>query len=122
MTSEGALAERGALRILFLADVVGRPGRRVLRELAPRVIERERPSMVIVNAENSAGGFCVNERSASALFDAGADVLTSGNHIYRHREIYQFLDSERRLIRPANDERLIAQLLAQNTNGLEQLG
>ncbi|MAF26721.1 MAG: TIGR00282 family metallophosphoesterase [Gemmatimonadetes bacterium] len=102
MTSEGALAERGALRILFIADVVGRPGRRVLRELAPRVIERERPSMVIVNAENSAGGFGVNERSASALFDAGADVLTGGNHSWDKAEGVRLIATRPRMLRPAN--------------------
>jgi metallophosphoesterase (TIGR00282 family) len=57
---------------------------------------------VIVNGENSAGGMGITEKTARALFDAGADVITTGNHVYRHREAYDFLDREERVIRPAN--------------------
>ena len=57
---------------------------------------------MIVNGENSAGGMGITEKTANALFDAGADVITTGNHVYRHREVYDFLDRSERVIRPAN--------------------
>lgn len=90
------------MRILFIGDVVGSPGRRGLREAMPALREAHSPDLVIVNAENSAGGIGVTEKTAADLFECGAGVLTSGNHIYRHREAYGFIDREQRLVRPAN--------------------
>jgi metallophosphoesterase (TIGR00282 family) len=90
------------MRVLFIGDVVGGPGRRGLRETLPQLRERHAPDLVIVNGENSAGGIGVTERTANDLFGAGAGVITSGNHIYRHREAYGFIDREERLVRPAN--------------------
>jgi metallophosphoesterase (TIGR00282 family) len=90
------------MRILFIGDVVGGPGRRGLKAAMPELRERHRPDLTIVNGENSAGGMGITEKTARALFDAGAGVITSGNHVYRHREAYGFLDREQRVIRPAN--------------------
>ena len=90
------------MRVLFIGDVVGSPGRQGLREGMPALRERHEPDLVIVNGENSAGGMGITERTANDLFDSGAGVITSGNHVYRHREAYDFLDTEERVIRPAN--------------------
>jgi metallophosphoesterase (TIGR00282 family) len=90
------------MRVLFIGDVVGGPGRRGLRETMPALRERHSPDLVIVNGENSAGGIGITERTANDLFGAGAGVITSGNHVYRHREAYDFLDREERVVRPAN--------------------
>jgi metallophosphoesterase (TIGR00282 family) len=90
------------MRLLFIGDVVGGPGRRGLREAMPGLRERYEPDLVVVNGENSAGGVGITERTANDLFQSGADVITSGNHVYRHREAYEFLDREPRVIRPAN--------------------
>jgi metallophosphoesterase (TIGR00282 family) len=89
-------------RILFIGDVVGRPGRRVLREVAPALLEEEQPDFVIINAENSAGGFGFNRRSVTALFDAGADVLTNGNHTWDKPEAVELAERDERILRPHN--------------------
>jgi 2',3'-cyclic-nucleotide 2'-phosphodiesterase len=90
------------MRVLFIGDVVGGPGRRGLRETMPALREQHSPDLVIVNGENSAGGIGITERTANDLFGAGAGVITSGNHVYRHREAYDFLDRDERVVRPAN--------------------
>lgn len=89
-------------RVLFIGDVVGGPGRRGLEAAMPALRERHRPDLVVVNGENSAGGIGITEKTARGLFGAGADVITTGNHVYRHREAYDFLDAAERVIRPAN--------------------
>jgi hypothetical protein len=90
------------MRVLHIGDVVGSPGRRAVRETMPALRERHAPDLVVVNGENSAGGMGITERTANDLFAAGADVITTGNHVYRHREAYEFLDRCERLVRPAN--------------------
>jgi hypothetical protein len=90
------------MRVLFIGDVVGGPGRRGLAAAMPGLRERHSPDLVVVNGENSAGGMGITEKTAGALFDAGAGVITTGNHVYRHREAYDFLDREPRVVRPAN--------------------
>jgi 2',3'-cyclic-nucleotide 2'-phosphodiesterase len=90
------------MRVIFIGDVVGGPGRRGLHEAMPALRERYSPDFMIVNGENSAGGMGITEKTARDLFAAGADVITSGNHVYRHREAYDFLDREERVLRPAN--------------------
>ena len=90
------------MKVLFIGDVVGSPGRQGLREAMPELRERHRPDLVIVNGENSAGGVGITERTANDLFGAGAGVITTGNHVYRHREAYDFLEREQRVVRPAN--------------------
>ena len=90
------------MRVLFIGDVVGSPGRRGLRETMPSLRELHQPDLIVVNGENSAGGMGITERTANDLFGAGTGVITTGNHVYRHREAYDFLERERLVIRPAN--------------------
>ena len=90
------------MRVLFIGDVVGSPGRQGLREAMPSLHERHSPELVIDNGENSAGGDGITERTARDLFQSGAGAITTGNHVYRHREAYDFLDREKRVVRPAN--------------------
>lgn len=90
------------MNILFVGDVVGGIGRRTLRALLPGLRERYRPRFVIVNGENAAGGIGITPKTADELFDAGADVITLGNHTYRHREVYAYLDEHEQILRPAN--------------------
>ena len=91
-----------AARILFCGDLVGPAGRRTLLRLLPELRERHDPTFVVVNGENVAGGFGITPKLADELFAAGVDVITLGNHAYRHREVYPYLDSEPRILRPAN--------------------
>jgi 2',3'-cyclic-nucleotide 2'-phosphodiesterase len=88
--------------LLFLGDVVGEPGRRALAAAMPGLRDRYSPDLVVVNGENSAGGLGITERTAKALHDSGADVITTGNHVYRHRDVYSYLDRSDRIVRPAN--------------------
>jgi metallophosphoesterase (TIGR00282 family) len=90
------------MRVLFIGDVVGKPGRSGLARVMPQLRERHSPDLVIANGENIAGGVGITEGSANELFDAGVDVITTGNHVYRHREVYDYLDRTDRVIRPAN--------------------
>ena len=90
------------MKLLFVGDVVGSVGRGALASLLPGLRERHEPDFVVVNGENAAGGVGITERVARELFELGADVLTLGNHAYRHREVYEYLDAEDRIVRPAN--------------------
>jgi len=90
------------LNLLFIADVVGSPGREVVKAVLPDLRRRYDLSLVICNCENSAGGFGCTQDSAADLFRAGADVLTGGNHLWDRRDSMKFLAGERRLVRPAN--------------------
>jgi metallophosphoesterase (TIGR00282 family) len=88
--------------ILFVGDIVGGIGRRTLLALLPSLRERYAPDFVVVNGENAAGGLGITPKIAREFFSAGVDVITLGNHTYRHREIYAYLDEEQRILRPAN--------------------
>jgi metallophosphoesterase (TIGR00282 family) len=88
--------------ILFVGDVVGGAGRRTLLGLLPILRERYQPQFVVVNGENAAGGIGITPKTAEELFAADVDVITLGNHTYRHREVYGYLDEEERILRPAN--------------------
>jgi metallophosphoesterase (TIGR00282 family) len=90
------------IRILFVGDIVGGIGRRTLLALLPGLRDRHAPDFVVVNGENAAGGIGITPRIAQDLFAAGVDAITLGNHTYRHREIYRYLDEEQRIVRPAN--------------------
>jgi metallophosphoesterase (TIGR00282 family) len=91
-----------SIRILFAGDIVGGLGRRTLLALLPSLRERLAPDFVVVNGENAAGGLGITPKIADQMFAAGVDVITLGNHTYRQREIYAYLDAERRILRPAN--------------------
>lgn len=90
------------MRILILGDVMGRPARRAVQALVPSLIREQQIDLVVANAENAAGGMGVDIKSARELMSAGVNVLTSGNHIWKKKEIYSYLDQEESLIRPAN--------------------
>jgi hypothetical protein len=88
--------------ILFVGDVVGSAGRRLLLALLPELRDRHALDFVVVNGENAANGVGITPKIADALFRAGVDVITLGNHTYRQREIYAYLDEHERILRPAN--------------------
>jgi metallophosphoesterase (TIGR00282 family) len=90
------------VRLLFIGDIVGRPGRDGLARTMPQLRERYGPDLVVANGENSAGGLGITEKTARQIFETGVDVITTGNHVYRHKEAYEFLDGAERVIRPAN--------------------
>lgn len=92
----------GAVRILFIGDVVGRPGRRAVREILPRLRQEQALDFVIANGENSAGGSGITPDTAQELFAAGIDAITSGDHLWDQKEVAQLLQNEPRFLRPLN--------------------
>jgi 2',3'-cyclic-nucleotide 2'-phosphodiesterase len=90
------------VKLLFIGDVVGGMGRRTLAALLPEIRDAHKPDFVVVNGENSAGGVGITQKTARELLEMGADAITLGNHAYRHREVYELLDREERIVRPAN--------------------
>jgi hypothetical protein len=90
------------VRILFIGDVVGTPGRRVLKSALPRLRRDLEPDLVVANCENSAGGSGVTPATAQEMFRDGCDVLTSGNHVWDRKEILPYLETHERILRPAN--------------------
>ena len=90
------------MRLLFLGDVVGRSGRNVVCEALPGLIKRYQLDFVIINGENSAGGFGITEAILLNLLDAGADVVTLGNHAFDQKETLVYIERQERLIRPIN--------------------
>lgn len=91
-----------SLRILHIADIMGEPGRKAVSRLVPRLIRERNVDFVLGNGENAAGGFGLTKRVAQELFDSGVDVLTGGNHMWDRKEILNFIEEERRILRPAN--------------------
>lgn len=92
----------GCVRILFVGDVVGRGGRRVVKHLLPRLREAVGVDCTVVNVENAAGGYGVTPKIAEAILRAGADVMTSGNHVWDQKEVFDYFARQPRLLRPAN--------------------
>jgi metallophosphoesterase (TIGR00282 family) len=90
------------VRILFIGDIVGGPGRAGLAAAMPELRERHGPDLVVANGENSAGGLGITEKTARQLFEIGVGAITTGNHVYRHRDAYEFLSRAERVVRPAN--------------------
>jgi 2',3'-cyclic-nucleotide 2'-phosphodiesterase len=90
------------MNILFIGDIFASPGRRIVADHLQDIVETNRIDLAIANAENSAGGFGITPSVAQELFALGLDVLTTGNHIWDKREIYDYLDREPRLLRPGN--------------------
>ncbi len=88
--------------MVFLGDVVGRSGRTAIIETLPKLRERYGAHFVVVNGENAAGGFGITEQILTELLDAGADVVTSGNHVWDQREALVFIERHDRLLRPIN--------------------
>jgi len=90
------------LNILFIGDIVGRPGRYLVRDHLPRLVDRHAIDLVIANSENAAAGFGLTRDVIAELFSAGIDVMTTGNHVWDKREGLDCLDLEPALLRPAN--------------------
>lgn len=90
------------MKVLFVGDIVGRPGRQLIRELLPSLKEEYQPDLVVANGENAAGGIGLTPATAAELLEAGIDVLTTGNHIWDKKEIMPYLDAEENVLRPAN--------------------
>jgi 2',3'-cyclic-nucleotide 2'-phosphodiesterase len=90
------------MKILFIGDIVGEPGRKCVARHVPKLIQARNIDFVIGNAENAAGGFGITPDVASELFLVGIHVITSGNHIWDKKEIIEYIKDEPRLLRPAN--------------------
>lgn len=90
------------MKILFIGDIVGKPGRQAVAELLPKLRSEFQLDFVVANAENAAGGSGITPPVADELFGYGIDVLTSGDHIWKKREILEIIDKTRRILRPAN--------------------
>jgi 2',3'-cyclic-nucleotide 2'-phosphodiesterase len=90
------------VRLLFVGDVIGKPGRRALQALLPRLVDRHRADYVVVNVENSAGGFGVTPDVLREIEDLPIDVFTTGNHVWDKKEAMELLDRHPKLLRPAN--------------------
>ncbi len=90
------------MKILAIGDIIGNPGRQTIQRLLPGIRQDYSVDMVIANGENVAGGFGLTSNTAKELFNAGVDVLTSGNHIWAQKEIVPYLDSEMPVLRPLN--------------------
>jgi metallophosphoesterase (TIGR00282 family) len=90
------------VRILFIGDIVGKPGRRILAQMLPGLRRDLAIDLAIANGENSAGGFGITRETFEDIVAAGVDVVTGGNHTWRAREIFTLLESDLRLLRPAN--------------------
>ncbi len=95
-------ASGGTLKVLFIGDIIGEPGRKMVRASMRGLMEAHAPDLVIANGENAAGGFGITEEIAEELFSLGIHVLTSGNHVWDKKEIEPYLAKQDRLIRPAN--------------------
>jgi metallophosphoesterase (TIGR00282 family) len=91
------------VKLIFIGDVVGSPGRAALASVLPKLRERHQPDWVVVNGENAAGGLGITPPIAREFLDSlEVDAITLGNHTYRHRNVYDFLDTDERIVRPAN--------------------
>ncbi|MBZ2172486.1 YmdB family metallophosphoesterase [Nitratidesulfovibrio sp. SRB-5] len=90
------------MRILFFGDIVGKPGRQALKEQLPALRREHAADVVIANGENASGGIGLTAETLRELLGMGIDILTTGNHVWKHRDLYGALDKEPRLLRPAN--------------------
>lgn len=91
-----------AASVLFVGDIIGSIGRKALRTALPALLDEHRPTFVVVNGENTAGGVGITSKIADELFDLGVDVITLGNHSFRQREVWPYLDRVQPIVRPAN--------------------
>lgn len=90
------------MRILFIGDVVGSGGRQMIESLLPRLKRKFQPAFTIINGENAAGGRGITEKIAKSFFECGAQAITMGNHTWDNKEIFEFIDRENKIVRPAN--------------------
>ncbi len=96
------MPDSDSITILALGDVIGKPGRKALATTLPSLVEETKAEFVVVNGENASGGLGLRPKEADELLAAGATVLTTGNHIWRHKEIRSYLNDSDRVVRPAN--------------------
>jgi metallophosphoesterase (TIGR00282 family) len=90
------------VKILFIGDIMGEPGRKIVERVLPRITQQHQIDCVIANGENAAAGFGITPKIAEGFFKAGINVITGGNHIWDKKEIIPFISDEPRLLRPAN--------------------
>ncbi|MDD5600579.1 MAG: TIGR00282 family metallophosphoesterase [Actinomycetota bacterium] len=90
------------MKVLFLGDVFGKPGREILKNKLPSLVEENNIDFIIANGENAAGGIGITPDICETLLYMGVDIITSGNHIYKKREIYDYIERQPRLLKPAN--------------------
>lgn len=90
------------MRVLFIGDVIGKPGREIVASVLPRLVEEQRIEFTVANGENLAGGFGITRAVAEEMFALGIDLLTSGNHVWDKKEVEEYIAKEERLLRPAN--------------------
>jgi metallophosphoesterase (TIGR00282 family) len=90
------------VKLLFIGDIVGQPGRRAVTELLPKLRQEHHLDFVIANGENSAGGSGITPKTAGEIFSAGVDVITSGDHLWDQKEVMELLATEKRFLRPIN--------------------
>jgi 2',3'-cyclic-nucleotide 2'-phosphodiesterase len=90
------------MTLLFIGDIVGKPGREIVRRLLPSLIRRHEVDLVVANVENVAGGFGLTRETCEAVLDAGVGVMTSGNHVWDKKEALPYIAAEARLLRPLN--------------------
>jgi len=90
------------MRFLAIGDIVGRPGRNMIKNTLSKIKENYKIDVVIANCENAAGGNGITKKVADELFSYGINVMTMGNHVWANKEIFSFIDNEHRIVRPAN--------------------
>ncbi len=90
------------MRILAIGDIIGKPGRNAVRDLLPGLRREHRINLIIGNGENTAGGIGITPSTAQELFDSGIDVITTGNHVWAHKDIIPYLDGNLAVVRPLN--------------------
>jgi metallophosphoesterase (TIGR00282 family) len=90
------------VKLLFIGDIVGQPGRRAVVEFLPKLRQQQALDFVIANGENSAGGSGITPKTAGEIFSAGVDVITSGDHLWDQKEVMELLQNEKRFLRPLN--------------------
>jgi len=90
------------VKLLFIGDIVGEPGRRAVKQIVPQLRQRHGLDIVIANGENSAGGSGITPKTAEEIFSAGVDIITSGDHLWDQKEVIALLENEKRFLRPLN--------------------
>ena len=90
------------MNLLFIGDIVGKPGRRAVKTVLPELVHAYKPDAIIANGENAAGGLGLTQDTAEELFNLGVTLLTTGNHVWQKKEFYGFLQDTSRVLRPAN--------------------
>ena len=102
LASEGFRTTLALVKILFIGDIVGEPGRRAVKQIVPRLREQHGLHAVIANGENAAGGSGITTETAADIFSAGVDIITSGDHLWDQKEVTNLLTNEPRFVRPLN--------------------